>query len=59
VIRLRARRPFALTAKRKLAVGETFRASAQLADRLIRRGDAEPAPAKPKPPVAAPPEPEA
>jgi hypothetical protein len=40
-MRLRARRGFSLTAKRKLAVGEIFRASAPLAERLIRRGDAE------------------
>jgi len=51
-VRLRAKRPFSLTHARKLVVGEPFRASAQLAERLIRRGDAvlaSDAPPEPKP----------
>ena len=52
MVRLRARRPFSLTPKRRLKVGERFRASAQLAERLIRRGDAERPPPKAKPPAA-------
>lgn len=50
LMRMRACRRFPLTPKRKLVIGETFHVSAQLAERLVRRGDAEadPEPVKPR-----------
>jgi len=55
---LRAKRRFWLAPRQKLESGASFEASEQLAERLIRRGDAEPAsepPPQPKPKRAKPP----
>ena len=49
LVRMSARRPFRLTPKRRLTIGEAFEVSAGLAARLVRRGDAEAAPLAAKP----------